>query len=276
MNQEEQQFLQNYHLEDYPRPSVTSDIAVFAVKSEAGETYRLDPKKKLCLLLIQRGQFPFKGSLALPGGFLRPNETIEACAARELREETGAKAPILRHIGVFSNPSRDPRGWIVSNAFLSVLSEEILQNMQISGGDDAAHAEWFEIDFVQKQDDICHLTLKHDDVRVSAVLRTFQNIYGMQEFEVLENGGLAFDHAQIIAAAVSHLRRETKQFSLIFDFLPEQFTLADLQKIEELISGKSLLASNYRRKAENFLEFTGNSTNGSGHRPARLFRRKVS
>ncbi len=274
MNQEEQQFLENYNAEQYWKPSVTADIAVFAIQREAGATYRLDPKKKLCLLLIKRGAPPFKDCWALPGGFLRETETMTECAARELYEETGAEATVLRHIGVFSGLKRDPRTRVISNAFLSVLSEEKLENMKIAAGDDAAYAGWFEIQFTQGKKGEYLLTLQHDDIKIYSSMKKIKNKYGMTEFKILKNGGFAFDHAEIIASAITHLRYETKHFELIFDFLPEKFTLSDLQEIEERVSGKTLLASNYRRKAENFLTQTGEMTNGFGHRPARLFTRK--
>ncbi|MBR0485323.1 MAG: NUDIX hydrolase [Oscillospiraceae bacterium] len=272
-NQEEKEFLKSYRLEDYPRPSVTADIAVFSLHNQEQAGYRKEPEKKLCLLLIQRGNQPFKDCWALPGGFLQPDETVEVCAGRELKEETCADVTLLRHIGIFSQPQRDPRGWIVSNAFLSVLSEEKLRNMEIQGADDASCAKWFDVGFLQNQDKYI-LTLRNGSVSLKTELQLKKNQFDMPEFEILENGGLAFDHAKIIASALMYLRNEAQEFRLIFDFLPEQFTLAELQKVQEAVTDKSALTANFRRKIASCVAETQEFTKGAGHRPARLYQRR--
>jgi 8-oxo-dGTP diphosphatase len=109
----------------YPRPALTADSVIFTTLAGA-----------LWVLLIRRGHEPFADCWALPGGFLNPDETIEAAASRELREETGIELPELgRLVGVFSEPGRDPRGWVVSTAF-AVLAEAN-QLATIAAGDDA-------------------------------------------------------------------------------------------------------------------------------------------
>ena len=96
------------------------------------------------LLLIKRGHPPFKGKFALPGGFAEVGETVEAAALRELREETGINGAIVRLIGLYSNPKRDPRGHTVSAAFLVRP-----KSTRVRGGDDAASAafvaDWREL-----------------------------------------------------------------------------------------------------------------------------------
>src|SRR5260370_9778521 len=93
---------------EYPRPAVATDIGVFTLK--VGE---------LEVALIRRGQEPFVGMLALPGGFLLEGEDLDVCAERELKEETGAHGTRLFHFGNFSKPKRDPRGWVLSVAYLA-------------------------------------------------------------------------------------------------------------------------------------------------------------
>jgi 8-oxo-dGTP diphosphatase len=89
------------------------------------------------VLLVRRGHPPFKGSHALPGGFVVIGETVEAACRRELSEETGVRAGRLRLIGVYSDPNRDPRGHSCSVAFLARV-----QRAKARAGDDAAAAEW--------------------------------------------------------------------------------------------------------------------------------------
>lgn len=104
-------------------PALTTDCVVF---DAAGR-----------VLLIRRGNEPFKGSYALPGGFVDVGEWVEDACRRELAEETGVEAGPLRLIGVYSDPSRDPRGHTCSVAYLATVNEATPQ-----AGDDAAAAEW--------------------------------------------------------------------------------------------------------------------------------------
>ncbi|HEY1562950.1 MAG TPA: NUDIX hydrolase [Caulobacteraceae bacterium] len=121
---------------DHPRPAVTADVAAFTRREGA-----------LCLLLVQRGGEPFAGQWALPGGFPDPDEDLEACARRELKEEAGVEAAALTVFGQFSAPDRDPRGRTISVAFLTVL-EPVAADPK--GADDAAQARWWPVDSLPK------------------------------------------------------------------------------------------------------------------------------
>jgi len=93
------------------------------------------------IVLVKRGKEPFKGAYALPGGFLNYGETLEHCATREVLEETGLKTEIVDLVGVYSNPSRDPRGQVVTAVYhLRAISGSL------KGGDDASTAEWIPLD----------------------------------------------------------------------------------------------------------------------------------
>lgn len=267
----EKEFLKNYNQDDYPRPSVTADIVAFKIRNEQTDNYRQDSKTRLSLLLIKRGGHPFKDYWALPGGFLNPNETIEQCAIREIQEETGVKPVSLMSIGLFSNPERDPRGWIISNAFVSVMSEEKIQQ---EAGDDAADAQWFDVDFVCDTNGKYYLSLKHEDIEMKAELVEESSSFGKTFFSIVDSGGIAFDHAKIIATAISSLRNGAKDFEYIFDFLPETFTLTQLQNVQEAILNISVLPANFRRKVASLVEETEESTQGAGHRPAKLYKKK--
>jgi 8-oxo-dGTP diphosphatase len=117
---------------DYPHMAVTVDLVLFDI-SDA----------KISILLIKRGNDPFKGSWALPGGYVDMDEGIEAAAIRELNEETGAKIDNLKFIGYFDAINRDPRERTVSFAFLAITNKN---HQKIKAADDAADAQWFSID----------------------------------------------------------------------------------------------------------------------------------
>ena len=113
----------------YPRPAVTADCVVITKEAE--------PK----VLLIERGEDPYKGHWAFPGGFMNMDETTEQCAVRELEEETGLKVSKVYQIGAYSKVDRDPRGRTVTVAYLAIVNKPIA----VSGQDDAAKAEWFSL-----------------------------------------------------------------------------------------------------------------------------------
>jgi 8-oxo-dGTP diphosphatase len=111
----------------YPRPAVTVDTVLFKIEQETIE-----------VLLIKRGNDPFKGCWAFPGGFVDQNEALEAAARRELEEETGLKNIKLDQIGAYGDPGRDPRGHTVSVAFCAILEQPAI----VRAGDDASEARW--------------------------------------------------------------------------------------------------------------------------------------
>lgn len=123
---------------DYPRPSVTVDCIVFAADSRRD---RCD----LAVLLIRRGEAPFKGKWALPGGFVQMNEALEAAAVRELEEETGIPGAFLEQLYTFGEPGRDPRGRVISVAYYALVKRS---DVVVRAGSDAKDAKWFALDQV--------------------------------------------------------------------------------------------------------------------------------
>jgi len=113
---------------------VTADIMVFYPSTG-------QPEK---LLLIQRKNPPFAGRWAFPGGYLEPDESLEACAARELEEETGLTKLALQQFKTVSTPRRDPRGHTITTVFTANASDDTL--MEAHAADDAAALRWFLID----------------------------------------------------------------------------------------------------------------------------------
>lgn len=133
---------------DYPRPSLTTDVALFRVAD-----------RRLELLLIRRKNPPFQGDWALPGGFLDEGETLDACAARELAEETGVREAQLFPLANFSTPGRDPRGWTVSAAYVGLAPPDT----QATAGDDAGEVAWSSIDTLPQ------LAFDHADIVARAL-----------------------------------------------------------------------------------------------------------
>ncbi|MEV0159850.1 NUDIX hydrolase [Nonomuraea fuscirosea] len=192
---------------------------------------------RLHVLLVNRGIDPFRGALALPGGFLADeHEDIEAAARRELAEEAGLSGVHLEPLGVYGEPGRDPRGRVVSVAHLAIaprLPEPV-------AGTDAAHASWTPVD------------------------------------DILAPGAeLAFDHRRIIVDGVERARAKLEHTALATAFCAESFTISELQQVYEAVWGVRLDPRNFYRKvqgARGFIVAVGPMRKPSNGRPARLFK----
>ncbi len=265
----ESDYLSSYQIESYERPSVAADIALFTIREEGENSYRHDPIQHLSLLLIKRGEHPFQGCWALPGGFLRRNETMEECAHRETLEETGIAPQSLYPIGIFSEPDRDPRGWILSGAYLALSNGGIVP---VRSSADAAEARWFDVELEQNNDELL-LKLTSDDLTLCCRLQETNSSIGGIQYRITGAGELAFDHGAIIASALRILQNEAAHYRLLFDFLPETFTLSALQRVQETITKHHDQPANFRRKIADYVIETDEITTGAGHRPAKRYRR---
>lgn len=267
----------------YPRPSVTVDTLVFTVAQGERTSYRSLPENKLQLLLIKRKHDPFGGSWALPGGFVEMEEDLRTAAKRELWEETGLEPGYFGQLYTYGEVDRDPRGRVISTAYLSVIEKS---RAQVQAGDDAGEAAWFdltcELETVDSRSvehgvEYCwaiRLRLASDTETLSALLKITRLIDGSASAikrEIAECDGLAFDHARIIEYGVEMLRHKLKYTDILFKMVPEYFTLTELQKVYETIMGQSIPRASFRRNmADRVLETEQVVTKG-GHRPARLY-----
>ncbi|MFO0723855.1 MAG: NUDIX hydrolase [Myxococcota bacterium] len=197
---------------DYPRPSVAVDLVVFTI---------LDADLKV--LLIQRGEAPFKGAWALPGGFLRvgmtpkdQGEDLDAAAARELAEETSLPqgSVFFEQLYTFGAAGRDPRGRVVTVAYYALIKPTLAPLVQAGG--DAAHAQWTSSREVPKLD-------------------------------------LAFDHAQIVETAMQRIRGKIDYSDIAFELVPDGFSIPELRAVHEVIKGQSYDRGNFRRRFNRML-----------------------
>lgn len=283
----EQEFLAQYRPSDYERPSVATDMVIFTVKDTEEENYRKLPQKHLQLLLIRRGGHPYLGCWALPGGFVRPNESAGQAARRELEEETGVKDVYLEQLYTFSEPKRDPRMWVMSCAHMALIDGE---KVSLCAGDDAAQAAWFQVQYQLQREEKeilpdgylyrrqYRLTLEGEKEHLSALImheRSVSESACSDEFSILQNEGLAFDHARIIGCAIDRLRGKVSYSGIALHLMPPLFTLTELQQVYEAILDKELLKAAFRRKIAPLVCETDRFTENAGHRPSRLYRRNL-
>lgn len=298
MTKEEQEYLKKYDITQYDRPSVAADMAVFSImedeaaveqeKNRSARNYRKSPEKKLKILLIRRANYPYKDCFALPGGFCRRNEDIPETARRELYEETNVNSAYLQLIGTFGEEGRDPRGWIISHTFLALIDGK---KCRLRAGGDAWEARWFDVCFEKKvmernlkKDSAVllneyHLELVQENIRLKAVVREqkeFEQYHETVKYEITDCQGIAFDHAKLIVCALLALQQQAeREGRIVFDLMPETFTLTELQKAFEIILNRPLLAANFRRKMAEYVIETDEVAEGAGHRPAKKFKRNV-
>ena len=217
-----------YDPSHFPAFAVTVDVVILTMADGV-----------LQVLLVRRGQEPFRGMWATPGGFKRPDETLDEAARRELSEETGVDVPsLLTQFGAYGDPGRDPRMNVVTVAYLAVLRDV----GEIVAGTDAEHAAL---------------------VPVSAVLE--------------DRVELAFDHLDVLRDAVERVRVELEVSGIATAFVGTTFTIAELRTVYEAIWGVQLDAANFRRSLvgdEGWVIPTGRTARPGpgGGRPAELYR----
>lgn len=178
------EFLSRYDITKYERPSVTADSVVMT-RAEGG----------LWVLLIKRRNHPFIGKWAFPGGFLCMDESPEQCACRELYEEAGVTCPAPVQLGAYGRVGRDPRGRIITIAYLFELPDGAAPK----ASDDAADAGLFRI---ETDENAKLITLRCPEKGVSIEV-PYSIVNGRAEF--IECSGLAGDHSQILADALIRL-----------------------------------------------------------------------
>ena len=227
----ERDFLTSYDPRAHPPFGVTVDVVLLTVRDGA-----------LTVLLVERTTHPYAGRLALPGGFVQPDEDLDTAAVRRLERETGVRRDVahVEQLGAFGDPARDPRMRVVSVAYL-VFAPDLPAPTPGAG---AAWVGW---------------------VPVAAI----------------EPDRLAFDHVAVVAAAVERARAKLEYSPVATAFCGPLFTVADLRHVYEAVWGVPLDPRNFHRKTTGtagFLVPAGReSTPGpGGGRPAALYRRGVA
>lgn len=211
---------------NYPKPSVTVDIITFTIK-----------ENDLKVLLVKRAIEPFKGMWAIPGGFIRLEESIEDAAKRELEEETGVKEVYLEQLYTFGDLNRDPRGRVITVSYFALINSE-KSKQELKATTDASEASWFSVNKLPK---------------------------------------LAFDHDKILEYSLKRLRWKFEYTTIVFSLLQKKFTLSQLQKIYEIVFNRKFDKRNFRKKilSLNILEPTKEIKKDVSYRPPKLYSLKA-
>lgn len=280
----EKDFLAAYDASEYERPSVTVDILVFTVMNRQPENYRKLPEKVLKILMVKRGNHPYLGYWALPGGFVNMDESLDQAALRELKEETNIDNIYMEQLYTWGDVGRDPRTRVIGCSYMSLVDSS---RLDIKAGDDADAAAWFTVrcNVVEQKKIVgekgctvqnwIKLTLENETEELYAIIKVDKVFDGNTvrvSRELTESKGIAFDHGKIIEYAVERLRNKIEYTDLAFSLMPERFTLTELQQVYEVILGKELLKANFRRKISDMVVETEEYTRDVGHRPSKLYK----
>ncbi len=269
--QNEEEFLKDYDPNAFDRLSMTTDILIFSVSDGVQENYRKLNKKYFSVLLVKRDNYPFKDKWCLPGGFIKIDEDIEDAAKRILNEEANIHDIYLEQLYTFGNPNRDPRMRVVSSSYMALIDRNRL-NYNISN-----NASWFNVMVLEdKHEIVVNLDNGNETInfKIKKILK--DKTTDRYKYEILENDKLAFDHPLVIVSGISRLKNKLEYTDIVFNMMPEYFTLGELQQVYEVILGKKLLDPAFRRIIANKVEKTNKMKTGGGHRPSVLFRYKSS
>lgn len=265
----EEEFLKAYNPSDFPQFAVATDLLVFGISSKDHSDYRKLDSKKMSVILVKREAYPFKDKWCLPGGFVGIDEDLEKAPSRILTRETGLTDIYLEQLYTFGGVDRDPRMRVVTSSYMALVDKDRFTKNEYKWS-------WFDIEEYREDENEIYILLNNGeetvDFKVKKVLRELTT--DRYSFEILENKYLAFDNPLIIVSGFLRLRNKLSYTDIVFNMMPETFTLGELQKVYEVILGKKLLDPAFRRIIADKVEETSEYKTGEGHRPSRLFRYK--
>lgn len=268
--QSEEEFLKDYDSSIFEKLSMTSDILIVSVSSKDNDNYRKTDKKSMSILLVKRTDYPYKGKWCLPGGFLDPKtETLEECAKRVLKQETNLSNVYLEQLYTFDEIDRDPRMRIISTAFVALIDKKKLKEK-------VENASWFDITLMEEKNNTVDIVLDNGEETISFTIKKKlrEKTTDRYDFITVKNTSLAFDHARVILSGLERIKSKINYTDIVFNMMPEYFTLGELQQVYEVILNKKLLDPAFRRIIANKVEKTERMRTGAGHRPSYLFRYK--
>lgn len=280
----EEEFIKQYDASVFERPSVTVDMLIFTVVNKDEENYRKLPEKTLRILMVKRGDHPFIGQWALPGGFVSVNKSLEDAALCKLKTETNVDNVYMEQLYTWGDVNRDPRTRVISCAYMALTDST---QLNIVAGDDADDAKWFNIKYSLNEEKktitkkgyiierlyLINLWNTTEDLSATVkVVETVEEKLIKVSREVVESAGIAFDHAKMIEYGIERFKNKIEYTDIAFNLMPQLFTLSELQQVYEVILGKKLLAAAFRRKVANMVTETNQFTKDAGHRPSKLYR----
>ncbi|MFR5265767.1 NrtR DNA-binding winged helix domain-containing protein [Clostridium sp.] len=286
-NNSEEEFLKSYDESIYDKPSVTVDMVLFTVgEKQVDNKKRKNLEKELRILLVKRKNYPFKGYWAIPGGFIDINESLEASVYKKLKEETNIENVYFEQLYTWGEVNRDPRMRVISASYMALVNRNNLKEVK---GERTEDIGWFTVKkelvstkklLPDKLESIYTLSFVNEEKGIALKYTITENKkirdFNVEESYVIEENNesekIAFDHVKIINYALERMQNKVQYSTIAFSLLPELFTLTELQQVYEMILGRELIKSNFRRWINPLVEETDKSRREGAHRPSKLFR----
>ena len=262
----EKEFLQQYDPGAFERLSITADAVIFSIDTTIQTTnYRKLDDQKITVLLVKRKEHPYIGKWSLPGGFVGVSETLDDAVKRVIKDKTGLSGVYLEQLAAFGSPGRDPRMRVVSCTYLALLdrSKYLIKESSL-----VADSAWFDFSIGEKE-----ITLANsgEEIVIPFTKSEARNGKIIARHYSATDGGLAFDHGNILLQAIIRLREQAYDTDIVFNLLPCEFSVTQLQQIYEIILGEKLLAPAFRRKIAPKIKETGRFSQEKGHRPSQFY-----
>jgi len=245
-----------------------TDLLIFAIDEISNDNCRELSKKKLSILLVKRNHEPFKDKWCLPGGFILDNETSLIGAQRILKKETNLENFYMEQLMTFDSVDRDPRGRVVSVSYISLIDKKMIKNSLLP------NARWFSLEMHEEENNIKLVLNDENELIEVNLLKTIINEKSNQYEYKLISSDLAFDHGLIINIGITELMKKANTSDIIFNMMPDKFTIGELKQVYEIILNKKLINSAFRRVISPKIEPTNEIIKNGGHRPSQYFRYK--
>lgn len=245
----------------------TSDLLIFGIDSRESGNVRSLPKKYFSILLVKRNKEPFMNKWCLPGGYVNSDETSKEASLRILKKETALSNVYMQQVGVYDAIDRDPRGRTITTAYMALIDRTILKEELDS------NALWFDIEVLEKDSSI-NVRLVNDEEEISYEVKkiTIDKKTKEYDYEIVNKSDLAFDHDEIIVKGIMDLRHKVESTDIVFNLMPEEFTIGQLKQVYSLLLGRELVNSAFRRVIAPKIIETGKMVRTGGHRPSVLCR----
>lgn len=245
-----------------------TDLLIFAIDDKKNDNCRELSKKKLSILLVKRTKEPYKNKWCLPGGFVFDGETSLIGSKRILKKETNLENFYLEQLKTFDDVDRDPRGRIISTAYISLVDKKMIKQVLLP------ETGWFTIDTIVNDNNVKIILTKDSEILNINLSKNIINEKSRQYEYKLISSDIAFDHGLMINDGINDLRKKANDTDIIFNMMPDKFTIGELKQVYEIILNKQLINSAFRRVIAPKIESTNEIIKNGGHRPSQYFKYK--
>lgn len=254
---------------EFAKFALSTDVLIFSVSKGEAKTCRNLSDKYFSILLVKRIKEPYKDKWCLPGGFVKLEETIDMATDRILEKETNLHNIYKEQLYTFGEVDRDPRMRVISTAYMALIDKERIKEKL------SDEASWFNI-HVEELENKVKVTLENGEEEIKFELEKIlqEQTTNQYKYKIIQDENIAFDHSTIIMTGIERMKNKVRDTDIVFNMMPEYFTLGELQQIYEVILDKKLLDPAFRRIIADKVEKTDRTMKTGGHRPSVLYKYK--